>query len=375
MYFNDIIGLTTVKQSLLRAAQQHQLPHALLLSGKVGSANLVLALALARYLHCEKPQHSDACGQCPSCKKYDKWAHPDLHFVFPVSSTKTVKSKPLSQEFMAQWRQFITQLPYPSLGDWLTYIGAEDKKGNISVEESRQIIRALSLKPYEGQYKILLMWLPELMNIQAANAILKVLEEPSTRTIFLLVSYDPAQLMSTIISRVQLMHIPMLEDQEVADYLVRKMDVHPEKAKELAYLADGDLNRAYHLSQQEQTDQHEYFRDWMRACYRKDLTDLVNRADNFGKMTKETQKALLNYSLRMVRESLVYRSQSRALLRAPADKVDFVQGFSKTLSFTNYEQLHEELNKTLYHLERNAQAKLAFLDLSLQLMLMFEHNK
>ncbi len=360
LLFQEIIGLYDVKQTLTQAVQNQHIAHALLFVGREGCANLPLALAFAQYLHCENRSTKDACGRCASCRKYEKLIHPDLHFVFPVAITKKVASKPLSQDYLPEWRKTILKNPYFGLTDWLNFIEAENKQGNISVEESRQIIQTLALKTYEGEFKILLMWLPEMMNIQSANALLKILEEPPPKTIFLLVSNDSKSLLTTIISRVQMVQIPSFSDADIQTYLAHYQDLSPEKAHDLAYLADGNLSEAIRLSHDTVNDNHILFRDWMRSCYKKDVADLVNKTDEFAGLSKESQKNLLIYGLGVCRESLIMLANNEKLLRLSGAKLDFIRGFAKTMSFEKLEFVYQQLNEAIYHLERNANAKIVF---------------
>lgn len=371
MLFNNIKGLDFIKNKLIKSYQNQHIAHAQLFLGQEGGANLALALAFAQYIHCENPQDGDACGICSSCIKHKKYIHPDLHFVYPVTTTKKVGSKPLSQYFIKQWREVILESTYINLQDWLDTIGAENKQGNISVEESRQIVQTLALKSFEAEFKILLMWLPEQMNIQAANAILKILEEPPQKTIFLLVCNDEKKLLTTIISRVQLVKIPQFQDEEVKKFLKEKYNLSEDRAEELAYLSDGNLRQAIYLTQNSTNNIHGTFRDWMRACYKKDIIDLVTRGDAFAKLNKENQKNLFSYALGVFRESLVWQSKSDALLRISEDKLKFIEGFNKTLSIDKLERLYKLFNEALYHIERNASAKIMFLDVSLKVSQVF----
>lgn len=367
MFFKDIPGHKELKERLLRAADTGQQAHARLLLGKKGGPQLALALALARYLHCTGEKRGDACGTCPSCHKYRQFVHPDLHFVFPVASTKKISSKPLSRDFLPEWRQFLQDKPYGDLSTWLSDIGAENKAGNISVEESRQIIQSLSLKAFEGSFKIMLLWLPEVMNIQAANAILKILEEPSARTLFLLVSQDASKLLTTILSRTQMIQVPAFKDEEVKAYVQEHLQLDDQSAQNLAFLAEGDLHKALELSRHQQEDYHEGFREWMRHCYKRDILQLGQLVDAFQKMSKDQQKGLLQYALSTTRESLIFKSGQSPLLRISEDKMKFVQGFSKTLGIDQHQELYQYLNEMLYYLERNANPKIAFMSLSLKI--------
>lgn len=371
MQFADIYGLTETKKRLLRAIKNRQIAHAQLFFGNSGCANLSLALAYACFIHCEQAQAEDSCGQCPSCKKHKKFIHPDLNFVFPVTTSKKVSTKPLSQDYLEEWRDALRQNPYLSLSRWLEIIGAENKQANISVEESRNIIKTLSLKAYEGGYKILMIWLPEFMNIQSANAILKILEEPRPDTLFLLVSQNYQKLLPTILSRVQSVQIPDFTDEEIQTNLLQHHDLDIQKVKNIAYLAAGDLNRALELVGEMAQDPHDFLRDWLRACYKSDFTQLYHFTEQFNQWAKDAQKSLFGYGLSTFREALVFKSGNLALMRMSDEKTKFVQGFSGTLNIEKIEDLYTIFNEAMYHLERNANAKITFMDVSLQLAKLF----
>lgn len=365
MLFKDITGQDEIKKQVLHAIQSNHVAHAQMFWGAEGGAALPMALAYAQYIHCENKQADDACGKCPACIKCQKLIHPDLSFVFPVATTKKISSKPVSKNFMEEWREFLGKHPYVSLSDWLGFIDAESKQANISVEESRHIIQQLSLKPFESEYKILILWLPEFMNGSAANAILKILEEPSPKTLFLLVSQNPNQLLATIISRVQAIQTAPITDQEVADYLTTYQQVDAEKAQQVAYMADGNINAAMHLLNDTHNTQHELFVEWMRICFKKDMEALVTLTDSFAKLSKDQQKGLFRYGLNICREALVWKQGSDQLVRLAGKEHQFIQNFSKVLQVANTTLLYEQFNNAIFHLERNASPKIVFLDTSL----------
>jgi len=377
MQFSEIIGHDDTKQMLLRAVQTNHLAHALLFDGPLGSANLVLALALAQYVNCEDKQGTDrlgaggsdqdACGRCASCVKIQKLVHPDLHMVFPVANLAKGKT---SEAYLADWRKFLLAQPYRTLPDWLETVGADNKQGNISAEEARNILQTLSLKAYEGAYKIMLIWLPELMNGASANALLKVLEEPPAQTLFLLVTNQSDKLLITILSRTQRVAVRAFTDEEVATYLRQHLNVDETTARRIAYLADGNLSVAMTLGQQDSSGtlvsgEHSWFAEWMRLCYRQDLLGLVKHADQFDGFSKEKQKGLLNYSIRLCRDLFLWQQGAAALLRLPDDELAFVKNFSKVLAINHIEHIVADLNESVYHLERNARAKMIMLDISL----------
>lgn len=365
MLFKEITGLEEVKQVLIHSVASQHVAHAQLFRGNGGSAHLAMALAYATYVNCEDKQPEDACGQCASCTKMNKLVHPDFHQIFPVTTTKQVTKDPLSENFLPSWRKFVLGNPYQGLPDWLDCIGAENKQGNISVEETRGIIRKLSLKAYEAEYKVLLIWLPELMNLASANAMLKVLEEPPAKTLFLLACQNSGQLLTTIQSRTQAVRIRDFSDAEIKQHLMQKLGVEEGRATQISHLCEGNLHEAIRLSRAEKSDYHEWFREWMRLCFRADLTQLVEQTEKFAKLNKESQKSLFQYGLTMFREALVWQHRVESLVRLEGEELEFVKGFAKVVKPSNSEALYKQFNDACFHLERNANAKIVFMDVSL----------
>lgn len=373
MRFSDIPGLTETKSILINSVKNNHIAHAQLFAGREGGANLAMALAYATFLNCKNKKEDDSCGECPSCLKADKLIHPDLHFVFPVSSTKDVAGKDaLSSSFMKEWRTFISTNPFGGLNEWSTIYGGENKQVNISKEESRSVINSLMLTSYEGGFKIMIIWLPEYMHVYCANAILKILEEPPKKTIIILVSNDVEALLNTIISRSQMFQIRQFEDDELKDILVGKFKADSEQAARVVPLSEGSVNEALALLENTEDDNHCMFRDWMRYCYSKDYTQLVLWADKFQKLNKISQKSLLQYGLSMMRETLITQYQVYELSRTSGEEIAFTNKFSKALSPDKVENISILLNKSFYFLERNANAKIVFLDLSLSIAKVFK---
>ena len=355
------------KRVLIQSARSGQVAHAQLFFGPEAAPNLPLALAYATYLNCENPGEEDACGQCAACSKNAKFVHPDLHFVFPVSGTKKVKSKDaISQAFLPDWRKFLTEQPFGDLALWASFYGGEDKQVNISKEESRQIIRNLSLKAFEGNYKIMLIWLPEYLHRFAANGILKILEEPPERTLFLLVSNDAEQLLTTILSRTQMVHIPRFQEDELTAMLTEKYHMTESDAREVAHVAEGSLLQALRLKENANDNTQELFADWMRSCFKMQFDALVKQADEFHRSSKLGQRTLLRFTLHLMRECLIYQSAPE-LLKVDDHAREFIANFSKVMSPDRIERISGMVDQALYHLERNGSAKMIFLDLSLSI--------
>lgn len=365
MLFSQIPGLEETKLRLINAVANNHIAHAQLLSGAEGSGNLALAIAFATYINCEDRQESDSCGKCPSCSKYNKLIHPDLHFIFPVSTTKSVSKEPMSNLFMKEWRKFIAENPYGDINTWANFMGAENKQLNISVDEARNIVKTISLKAFEAEYKILIIWLAENMNQSAANSILKILEEPPFKTIFFLVTNNAERIIPTILSRTQRINIRSFKDEELVTALMGKQAIEEKAARQLAYLSDGNMNESLRLLNEIEEDTHGMFREWMRQCYKKNnISELVNASEEFQKKGREGQKSLFIYGLQILRECLVYPF-AKDLIRLQEEELQFVEGFSKVVTREKIEKITRHITDACYHIERNGNAKIIFLDTSL----------
>ena len=372
MRFSDIPGLSDIKNKLIRTVASGKVAHAQLFAGPEGSANLSLALAYAAFLNCTHKSDEDSCGACPSCQKINKLIHPDLHLVFPVSGAKNKTGKEVvSDTFIADWREFVKQNPYAGPTEWSIAFGGENEQLNISREESRNIVKKLSLKSYEGEYKIMLIWLAEYMHPSAANALLKLLEEPPENTVFLIITYDSEQIIGTILSRVQQLKIRAFRNEEIAEYLTAKYSLTEEKALQIGSVANGSMLQAIKLVDDEEDGSATSFHEWMRICFKNDYRQMVSWADEFNKMGKTHQKGLLQYGLSIVRDSLLSQNKLPDLVHANEKDKVFAENFSKALKLSQMEILYKLLNSAFYHLERNGNPRIVFLDASLQISAAF----
>ena len=376
MQFSQITGHQETKKLLVSSVQQNHVAHAQLFLGQEGSANLALALAYATYINCESKLPDDSCGTCGSCVKMNKLVHPDFNFVMPVTSTKNVTGKDvLSQKFLPEWREFVLASPYQGLNEWMQFIGAENKQGNISREESRQLVRLVSLKAFEGDYKVVLIWLPELMHTTAANALLKLLEEPPAKTLFLLVSQSAEKLLATITSRTQIVQVRNFSDDEVKAYLHENYQTDEQAAYQIAQLAEGSLNAATKLVTEVSSDYFVFFQDWMRNCYSYKFSEVVDMSEEFQKLGRENQKNFLLYALNLFRKVTLYGVDAALVPFMPPAEQSFIQNFSKVITQQNAGQLAEELNEAHYHIERNANPKMVFVDSSISIAGYLRHNR
>lgn len=367
MRFQDIQGLASTKQKLVEAVKNGHVAHAQLFAGQEGSANLAMALAFAAYLNCEN-RGEDACGACSQCVKNKRFVHPDVNFVFPTAATaKLARDKASSDKFLKEWREFLTAKPYGNVTDWAAHFGWENKLLSIPTHEKSSILQALSLKAFEGAFKIMIIWLPELMHQNAANGILKILEEPPANTIFLLVSNRPNSLLTTITSRTQKLNIPLFDDEDIVAVLERDFEKSKEAASRLAYFAEGNMRKAHFLSDGFEDDTQELFKEWFRQCYTFNFEALVGLADNFQKKGKEFQLELLGAASRIIREALVHNVPVQELSRMPDNEQPFIDKFSSVFDEHKIAALYAKLDEAVYHIERNGNPKILFLDLSLSI--------
>jgi len=370
MLFKDIIGQEEVKKRLVHSVQENRVSHAQLFLGAEGSGALPLAVAYAQYLLCKTRKGGDACGSCPSCTKSSKLVHPDVHFVYPIALKKGSVEK--STDVATEWREAFLENPYLNLSDWFSHLDAENKQPIIGVEESGEILRKLALTTYEGEFKVVILWMPEKMNIAAANKLLKILEEPPDKTLFILVSENEEALLRTIYSRTQLIKVNRIADEEIKNALTEKKQLSAADAARISYLADGNYNAALKLiiESQEENLYLNKFREWIRMCFKVDVVGLVSWVEEIAnsKIGRENQKAFLLYGLNIIRECLVGMYGDKKLLRVDGEELDFVKKLSTLLDGTVCKQLSDELNEAIIHIERNGSAKLVFTDLSLKCM-------
>ena len=369
MLFKDIIGNNAVKKQLTEAVKNNRISHAQLFSGKSGSAKLALALAYSQYLNCENKTENDSCGFCSSCLKFSNLSHPDLHLIFPVLKVNGVKT-PTSDSFVNQWRELILSNQYISINDWIDSFGTENKtgqQGSIYIDEAASIQRKLSLKNYEAEYRVVLIWMPERMNLTVANKLLKLLEEPPKGTIFILVSEDANNLLPTIISRLQTLKIPDFNPEDIVNYFG---GITLEKAKKLKNITDADLGKMIKIQQDSEgiLDLFEEFSAWMRLAYKMDIGGISKWVDKISTMGRKHQKLFLSYAIKMIRECLILNFANSSLLKTNEKEHAFISKFSPFIHEENSVMIVEELEKSIKSINRNANAKILFFELSLKMV-------
>ena len=390
MQFQSITGQKETKEQLVQMVQHNRLSHALLFLGKEGSGALQLALAFAQYIVC-KPQPpevdlfaapepkiqnpqlktTDSCGICPACKKANELIHPDIHFSYPVI-TKKPGEKPVSTDFIKEWREFIVINPYGNVYDWLQFIGAENKQGNITAHECNDIIRKLNLKSFESEYKILVMWMPEFLG-KEGNKLLKLIEEPPPNTLFILVAENEDLILPTILSRTQLVKIPLLTNTEVEVALELNAGVKIEKAMQIAALAEGNYREALQLLQHADDDWEVMLREWLNAIIRTGPVAQVKWIDETAKLGREKQKQFLKYFIHLLEQAIRIRviaptnEQREKEKQETRNEFDFATRLNKLCNLGQQEAIINELDKASYYIERNANAKMLFHALSIRL--------
>ena len=373
MYFRDIIGLTSIKEHLIESVQKGYIPHARMFYGAEGIGKLPLAIAYARYLNCLHPTETDACGKCSSCSKFDKLAHPDLHFAFPMVQRKAEKLI-VCDNYLPQWRSFLADNTYFNLGKWLQFIDAKNAQGLIYAQESEEIIRKLNLKVYEGKYKIMIVWLPEKMNLECANKLLKMIEEPPAHTIFLLISEDLDNVIPTIKSRCQPIYIRPIDNSDMIDAIRQNYNLTPSDAQSVAHIADGSYFKAIELIESNDEPQIllNLFNRMMSASFSKKIKEIKEIADELSRTGREVQKSFLIYSLRMFREYFVTNLNAPELVYLNRDEERLGKQYPNTINEANIEVLANEFSLAHRQIEQNGNAKIIFLDLCLKLTMLIK---
>ncbi len=373
MLFSQVIGQEEIKAKLRNLVEHNRLSHALLLNAPEGAGGLPLALAFAQYIVCDRVSGVDAgnsfpaesCNECPSCQKAARLIHPDIHYVFPVVSRKP-GDKPVSADYISEWREFISLYPYGTIFDWLQQINADNKQGNISAHECNEINRKLSLKSFESGYKIIIMWMPEYLGDQG-NKLLKLIEEPPPDTLFILVTENEAQILPTILSRVQIIRLPRPQTTEIQEALISRAGVQPEQARQLAAVSEQNYREALRQLQHGQDDWQSLLREWLNAVLRSGPVAQVKWVEEIAKTGREKQKQFLQYFGHLLEQAVRLRMSDAALTDLPDSERDFALRLNKIADLSAQRSITEEVNKSIYYIERNAHAKMLFHALTIRL--------
>jgi len=370
MFFKDVIGQDHIKNHLKSTTENGRISHAQLFVGKEGFGTLPMAIAYAQYLLCATSNNEGSCRI-----KCEKLAHPDLHFSFPVASNDKVKKHPVSDFFLEDWRTFIKEQSYGSLYNWLQFIGVENKQGLIGVDEAENIVKSLQLKSYEGGFKVMIIWMAEKMNLSAANKLLKLIEEPPEKTLFILCTEDEEQIINTLKSRCQAIHFPALSEEEIAQSLIAKEKISESSAYKVAHQAEGNYNKALHLLLHDSsvTVFEQWFITWVRTAFRAKgnatvVQQLVSWSDEISKSGRETQKRFLHYCLQFFRQAMLLNYNSEAIVFLEIKTAGFdLKKFAPFVHSGNVLEISNEISSAIYHIERNGNAKIILLDLSIKL--------
>jgi len=371
MQFKDVIGQSAIKQRLIASVKENHVPHAQLFLGPAGCGKLPLALAYAQYILCPNRTETDSCGTCPTCQKVQKLVHPDLHFVVPTNTTKTVKSNPESDLFMEEWREFVLKNEgYFDESGWYGFLDIENKQGYMSVRDAASLLRKLSMKSYEGEYKIAILWMAEKMRTDTANKLLKLLEEPPEKTVFLLIAEDAEELLATIKSRTALVKIPALDTASIEIALQQRYGCDPQQARDAAMISEGNWLTA--CQSFKDFEDHKFFfatfQQWMRLCFRAAYPEIIDFSANIKTIGREKQKELLDYGLRIIRNSLLFNNNLTEIVMLPEDEKTFNSKFAPFVNSANLAQIAEVFDEAIRHIERNGNAQLVFTDMSFQMV-------
>ena len=371
MFFRDIIGQEDIKKQLIKNVQENKIAHAQLFCGGEGVGKLPLAIAYARYISCQHPSDEDACGTCPNCIKFNNLAHPDLHFIFPVVKKKSNKDT-VSDDYIAEWRELVSRSPYFNLPIWLEEMGAENQQALIYVKESNEIIRKLSLKSSQGGYKIIIIWLPEKMNLECSNKLLKLLEEPAEQTVFLLVSEEPDMLLTTIQSRTQRINVKGIDEKALQEVLVNQHGIQEQDAIHIAHRSEGNYLKAIEsiCLNEENKIFFELFVSLMRLSYQRKIKEMRSWSEKVASMGRERQKHFFGYCQRMIRENFIYNFHNRSITYLDNEEEAFSTRFAPFINERNVMEIMNELSEAQRHIEQNVNARMVFFDFSLKMIVL-----
>lgn len=375
LFFKDIIGQSSIVERLRRSVDDNKLAHALLITGPQGNGKLPIAIALANYLLCGQGG-SDACGACPACVKLSKYIHSDLHFVFPVKKKSSGNDKPVSDDYIAEWRELLLKNPYFSYDDWLSKLNLDNQQPMIYERESGEILHKLSMQSREGGWKVVIIWLPEKMREDGSNKLLKIIEEPPHKTLFLLVSEEPDKIIATILSRTQRIDIPRIAMGDVENALVARYGLPLNDAKAVAQQSAGNWEKAEEMLSvsEEKALYLDLFMKLMRVAYARNIRDMKAWSEQVAALGRERQKRLLDYCQRMIRENFIMNFREKEMIYMSQAELDFSVRFSPYVNERNIFGIMEELSEAQRHIEQNVNAKMVFFDMSLRMIVWIKNR-
>lgn len=369
MFFKDVVGQEALKKRLILSVKEERISHAQLFSGPEGTGKLAMAIAYAQYISCKNRSDTDSCGVCPSCHKYGKLAHPDLHFVFPVFTTSN-NNKPVSDDFISQWREMVLTNPYFNLSDWLSFADAENAQGLIYERESDSIYRKLNLKSFESEFKVMIIWLPEKMHQNCSNKLLKIIEEPPNKTLFILITEDEEAVISTIRSRAQLLKFPLIENEAVRSALLGMEDVDQDLIPDAVHLANGNFfkARAYVKPGEDEQFYFQKFQEMMRQAYKREILAQIQWAEEMAKIGRDKQKAFFTFALRLIREYFVMNMKRSSMVYLNKQEKEWGKQFAPFINERNIIPFFNEFELGIKHISMNGNPRIIFLDTALRVV-------
>ncbi len=369
MFFKDVIGQDELKKRLIHSVTKERISHAQLFSGAEGTGKLAMAIAYAQYISCHNRTETDSCGTCPSCHKYQNLAHPDLHFVFPIFNSPKF-SKPTSDDFLPDWRKMIQENPYFNLGQWLTNIDAKNAQGLIYERESDSIVRKLNLKSFESEFKVMIIWLPEKMHLACSNKLLKLIEEPPNKTLFILITEDEEAVIGTIRSRAQLVKFPFIDKESIRNALSNIPGINTEVIPDAVHLSSGNYIKALEYLTPEDDKQFYFlkFQEMMRFAYKREVIQQIAWAEEMANIGRDKQKAFFGFALRLIREYFVSNMKQSSIVYMNKDEKAWGAKFAPFINERNIMQFTEEFELAIKHISMNGNSKIIFLDTALRMV-------
>lgn len=367
MQFKEIIGQKKAKDSFLKMVSENRVPHALILKGKPGIGKLAFANAIAQFVNCEDPSETESCGKCSSCSKIRKGIHPDVRYILPIISNKVEGKNPVSDDFFPQFREQFIVNPYYSFNTWVGQMQGENKQVGIRINEIRELKRKISLKAFEAKYKVVIIWNAEKINNEAANAMLKLLEEPPERTMIIMTVSDTSALLTTINSRCQRIQMHRIDDATLAAHLTAHHGLGGERALQIAQLAEGSVAVAEEMVEESNRSLSELYMLWLRTCHKGEFGEIQDVVEQVSKENKEFQKLFLSYALQKLRDSLLFSFNADHLSATTAEERDFQQKFSKFIQLNGIDEMGRLIEDSLYYISRNASSPMVLSVLSLRI--------